>query len=325
MQASDGTTKWPDEVTSILGGDVCVALAYRTPAGGVVLTPVTTIGMFDEEEGTVTTTSSFGNWKKLVRIAADDRVALVYHARDHGRASTPHLIVAQGRASFPDRPDRAWVTPEAAANIERFLPLPRTGRFWSWVGREYAEERVPIVVSIHRMSVYDKPTAAEPSLVIGAPPADEPAPAQTAPRNGTEPRVAAKRYSKRLAKTRHRLIGFTDAEGFPTARVATFEHDGDSLIVDAPSLPPGGRRAGVLAHWFEPQLIGQGSVLLTGWLDVDETSGIATYSPHTTSGYALPASKFLFSVGGGLAAKLGYRKAVKAGHVRDGVWQRTTT
>jgi hypothetical protein len=325
MQPSDDTTTWPDEVTSILGGDICVALAYRTPAGGVVMTPVTTIGMFDQAAGTVTTTSSFGNWKKLVRIAADDRVALVYHARDHGGASTPHLVVAQGRASFPDQPDGQWLTPEAAENIEKFMPIPKTGRFWSWIGREYAEARVPIVVSIHRMSVYDDPTASEPSLVIGAPPAAEPAPPQTAPRNGTEPRVAAKRYAKRLAKTRHRLIGFTDAEGFPTARATSFEHDGDTLTVDAPSLPPGGRRAGVLAHWFEAQLIGQGSVVLTGWLEVDETSGLARYSPHTTSGYALPASKLLFSFGGGLNAKFGYRKAIKAGHVREGVWQRAST
>ncbi len=35
------TTRWPDTVDEILGGDHVVMLAYVTPASGVVLTPVT--------------------------------------------------------------------------------------------------------------------------------------------------------------------------------------------------------------------------------------------------------------------------------------------
>lgn len=310
---------WPEHVREILAGDVCVALGYRTPAAGVVLTPVTTIGMFDEVAGTVTTTSSFGNWKKLARIDADDRVALVFHAREHGTATSEHLVVVQGHASFPDRADGAWFTPDVLERLERYMPAPREGRFWDWVGREYLELRVPVTVSVHRMIVLPTPTAEEPEVVLGEP-LPAPAPPQSPPRKGTGPRVTARRYARRLGRARHTLVGYTDAEGFPMAKTASLRNEGDLLVVDAAGLPTGGRRAGVLAHWFDPQLVGQGSLVLTGWLEVDDAG--ARYAPHTTAGYEIPASTLMFSLGGGLAAKLGYRQAVKDGYVRDETWQR---
>ena len=98
---------WPEHVTEILGADLVVALGYRTPAGGVVVTPVTTLGMFDQDAGTITTTTTFGNGRKLVRIERDDRVALLFHTRQHGTSRAPHVVLAQGRASFPERADDA--------------------------------------------------------------------------------------------------------------------------------------------------------------------------------------------------------------------------
>jgi hypothetical protein len=312
---------WPGHVTDILGGDVCAALAYRTPAAGVVMTPVTTIGMFDEAARTVTTTTSFGNWKKLVRIDADDRVALIYHARDHSGVDDRHLVVVQGRASFPERADGPWLTPEAEARVERFLLPRKTGPGWDWLGREYYDSRIPITVDVHRIVVFADDGAAEPSEVIGAALPGPPAP-QEPPAKGTAPRVPAKRYRKRLRRSAHTLVGYTDADGFPTAHRIDVRAQGDTLVFDAPALPAGGRRAGVLAHWFEPQLVGQGSVVLTGWLHVDD--GQARYAPHTASGYAVPASPLLFHLGASLAAKVGYRQAVRSGHVRDGTWRRAS-
>jgi hypothetical protein len=309
---------WPEHVRDIVGNDVCVALAYRTPAGGVVLTPVSTMGMFDDEASTMTTTTSFGFWKKLVRIAADDRVALVYHARDHSGTGPQHLVVAQGHASFPRRADSEWATPSAKARLDRFVPPQKHGWFWDWLGREYYEQRVPLTVRLHRMAVYSDDHSAQPSEVIGAGWPRQPA-SQEPPAKGTAPRVPAKRYAKRLAKAKHLLVGYTDHEGFPMAHRVGLRRAGDMLHLDSPALPPGMRRAGLLAHWFGPQLVGQGSVLLTGWLDVDKAG--ARYAPHTTAGYEVPASQLLFSVGGATAAKLGYRQAVKAGHVADGSWR----
>jgi hypothetical protein len=309
---------WPEYVTDILANDVCVALAYRTPAGGVVLTPVTTFGTFDAQAGTVTTTTSFGTWKKLVRIAADDRVALVYHARDHSDVEHPHLVVAQGHASFPDTPDGSWLTAEALARVDRFVPVPKPGRVWDWIGREYYQERVAVTIAVRRLVVFDDDDAAGPSEVIGDPLAAEPPP-QDPPAKGTAPRVRAKRYASRVRKSPHQLAGYAGGDGFPMAHRVSLSQDGETLRFTSPALPPGGRRAGVLAHWFGAQMLGQGTAVMTGWLDVD--GGQASYSPHTVAGYVIPASRLVLAVGGGFNAKFGYRKAVKDGHVKDRAWQ----
>ena len=42
---------WPDNVDEILASDQVVALAYTTPAKGVVLTPLTNFGLRDREKG----------------------------------------------------------------------------------------------------------------------------------------------------------------------------------------------------------------------------------------------------------------------------------
>ena len=298
---------WPNHIIDIMSNDVCVALAYRTPAGGVVMTPVTTVGMHDPAAGTVTVTSSLGNWKKLVRMRDDDRVAIVYHARDHSGIEHPQLLVAQGRASFPDKADGNWLTPEAAARQHHFLPAHPKGRFLGWVTREYYDHRVPITIAVERI------------IVDGA---DQPAagPVSTPPAKGTSARVKPKKYLKRWKNAKHFLLGYVDVDGFPTAHRITPRIDSGDIRFRDVRLPEGGRRAGLLAHWFEPKLVGQGSVLMTGWLEVHDGEG--KFSPHTAGGYAMPPKELAYHLAGGLASKFGYRSALKKGLVRNGEWQR---
>ena len=78
---------WSDADDAIIGGDLTAALAYVTPAGGAVATPVAPIGLRDREAGTVVFTTSLGFGRKLERIRANPRVALAYHAREHGFAA----------------------------------------------------------------------------------------------------------------------------------------------------------------------------------------------------------------------------------------------
>jgi hypothetical protein len=60
-----------------------------TPAGGAVVTAVAPIGLRDREAGTVGFTTSLGFGRKLDRIKQTPRVALAYHAREHGFATEP--------------------------------------------------------------------------------------------------------------------------------------------------------------------------------------------------------------------------------------------
>lgn len=313
--------RWPAHVTEILGGDLVVAFGYRTPAAGVVATPVTTLGMFDEAAGTVTTSTAFGNGRKLTRIERDDRVALLFHTRHASAATSPHVVLVQGQASFPDRPDPSWLTPEVAAAWDRMLVPRKRGRLWDWIGREYYDFRVPITVAVHRLVVWpDRGAEGEPEVLGAALPAEAPR-SQEAPAGGTGPRVSAKAYAKRLERGHHRVLGWVGSDGFPVLVPARVTRDGDRLHVESSALPAGSRRAGLLAHWFEPRLKGQGNALLTGWLEVEAGRGI--YHPHTAAGYALPkVNDVAFSIGAGSATKLAHRKMARSGHIRDGVWQR---
>ena len=308
----------PSSVADILGNDLCAALATRTPAGGVALTPVTTLGAFDPMAGTVSTSTCLGNFAKLRNIDRDPRVAVVFHARDHTALDSTDVVVVQGRASFPVDPDPVFADTDLLPRWDEFMPPRKHGRFWGWVGREYYEARVPITVAAERVIVLDGPTG-ERTLSVGVADGGEPT-SQSAPKNGTGARVAPGKYSKRLAKCRHSLLGWVDSDGYPVAVPVEAELDGDVLRLGGAGLPDGARRAGFLAHWFEPRLVGQGSVLMTGWLERDGDS--AVYAPHTLKGYEVPASEAMFALGGGLAAKFGYRKAVQLGHVVDGTWQR---
>src|SRR6476659_439546 len=96
---------WDDEVEAVLDGDLTAALGYRTPAGGVVVQAIAPIGLHDRAAGTAGFTTSLGFSKKLERIERDPRVALAFHAREHGSACGETFVLAQGRARVIAQPD----------------------------------------------------------------------------------------------------------------------------------------------------------------------------------------------------------------------------
>src|SRR3569623_1530546 len=101
---------WNDEVDAVIGGDLTAAVAYGTPAGGAVVTAVAPVGLRDRERGTVGFTTSLGFGKKLERLRRDPRIALAYHARDHGFATDrPEYVLVQGRATVVEHPDPEWL------------------------------------------------------------------------------------------------------------------------------------------------------------------------------------------------------------------------
>src|SRR6185436_13560156 len=146
----DGVVRWPDDVDSIVAGDLTTALAYVTPAGGCVVAAVAPVGLRDREAGTVSFTTSLGFGKKLERLRKEPRVALAYHARDHGFSDSPLYVLVQGRASFDEEPDEAFLRDVVSPAAERFMGKPKEGRFWDYVLREYYATRVAVNVAVER-------------------------------------------------------------------------------------------------------------------------------------------------------------------------------
>ena len=120
---------WSDEVDSVIDGDLTAGLAYVTPAGGVVVTAVAPIGLRDRAAGTVGFTTSLGFGKKLERIKRNPKVALAYHAREHGFADSDLYVLVQGiarptrirtattsRTSSRKRPSASWARRSAACS-----------------------------------------------------------------------------------------------------------------------------------------------------------------------------------------------------------------
>ena len=86
--------------------------------------------------------------------------------------------------------------------------------------------------------------------------------------------------------------------------------EGLRLTTPPGRVPLGGRRAGLTSHAFERQMLGQNQRIHSGWTDAD--GGEVVYSPHSRSGYALPASKALYLIAtASLATRM--RAARKAG------------
>ena len=85
-------------------------------------------------------------------------------------------------------------------------------------------------------------------------------------------------------------------------------HAGCCQRMASGDLPPGRRRAGLLAHGYRPQLVGLSTRIFTGWLDVT-SDGAAVYAPHTSKGFIAPPSKTLLLVSNGLFAKFGMWQA----------------
>src|SRR6201994_2625069 len=98
---------WDDELEALFAADLTVALGYRTPAGGVVVQAVAPIALHDRERGTLGFTTSLGFSKKLERLARDPRVALAFHTRAHGTATSTLYVLAQGTATVIEHPSPA--------------------------------------------------------------------------------------------------------------------------------------------------------------------------------------------------------------------------
>ena len=194
------TVTWDDSLDAVFAGDLTAGLGYRTPAGGVVVQAVAPIGLRDRARGTLGFTTSLGFSKKLDRLAADPRVVLAFHAREHGRASSARYLLAQGTARVVDRPTETERDRVRTLAAER-LGAPKRGRFWDYWLREYYVTRVPVEVSVTRIQCWPTLDAAgTPELVLGEPlPAPPPA-SQSPPGRGTAPRIDVARAARRLRR-----------------------------------------------------------------------------------------------------------------------------
>ena len=306
------TVSWDDDLDEIFAGDLTVALGYRTPAAGVVVQAVAPIGLRDRERGTLGFTTSLGFSKKLERIAADPRVAMAFHAREHGRSAATRYVLAQGTAHVIEHPS------DAMRNVIRtqatdHLGAPREGFFWDRWLREYYVSRVPVEVTVTRILTWPTLDAAgAPAPVLGEPLALGPARPQQPPKGGTGPRIDVARAAKRLRATAHTLLGYAGADGAPVVvPVEIGAHDERGLMLtSATALPPGGRRAGLVGHSYRPRLIGLETRQHTGWLEVGEDA-VVRYAPHTETGYKAPPNKTLLLLLNGALAKKGVRQAAR--------------
>lgn len=294
---------WSDIEDGIIGGDLTAALAYVTPAGGAVVTAVAPIGLRDREEGTVGFTTSLGFGRKLDRINENPRVALAFHAREHGFASEPLFVLVQGTASYDAHPDPVVLTERVQPASTRFMGAPRTGVFWNrWLSAYYAD-RVLVTVKVERVVSWPDLSCGGGPVVAGVPLALEDPASQTPPKKGTGPRVDVSRAARRMRKLPHVLVAYPGVDGFPMIVPVTVGEDSPSGIALGGPLAAGGRRAGILAHRYEPKLIGLETRQHTGWLQ----DGV--YAPHTENGFRAPANKTLLLLGNGLMARRGLKQA----------------
>jgi hypothetical protein len=306
------TVTWSDQVDAVIGGDLTAAVAYGTPAGGAVVTAVAPVGLRDRERGTVGFTTSLGFGRKLERLKADPRIALAYHAREHGFANDPLFVLVQGRATVVDEPDAAWLENVLGPAAERFMGPPERGRLWDRWLREYYADRVLVDVAVERIVVWRTLSAAGEPEVVGAPLPEAPPEGQTSPKNGAGPRLDTERAARRMAKQPHKLLAFRGTDGLPA--IVPVSLDGGSReglhLRAAPGLiPAGGRRAGIIGHSYRSKLIGLGARQHTGWLHGADPAGRALYSPHTSSSFDAPPNKTLLLIANGFMAKRNLRRA----------------
>ena len=300
---------WSDADDAIIGGDLTAALAYLTPAGGAVVTAVAPIGLRDREARTVGFTTSLGFGRKLDRIRANPRVALAYHAREHGFATGSRFVLVQGEAHYDARPDREVLAERVQPASIRFMGPPRTGFFWSRWLKAYYADRVLVTVRVKRVVSWpDLGRVGEPAIV-GEPLASQRPDPQSPPRNGTAPRIDVARAARRLRRLPHVLAAYGDADGFPTIVPVAVGDDTAAGISLIGPITSGGRRAGLLGHRYEPKLIGLEARQHTGWLE----DGV--YAPHTESGFRAPANKTLLLLANGYMARRGLKQARALGRI----------
>jgi hypothetical protein len=303
---------WSDRIDEILGGDLTAGLAYVTPAGGTVLSAVAPIGIRDRAAGTVGLTTSLGFGRKLDRITRDPKVALAYHTRQHGFAAEPGLVVVQGTATVV--PATEQLRDELTAKAERFLGPMKKGPFWDRWLEAYYSDRVLVTVAVDRLLWWPTDDAKGAVEVVGDP-LPEAAP-QSPPKKGTGSRLDLDRVAKKLSPS-HRLVGWRGGDGYPVVvpvRAVTRSTDHVWVRVGGGVLPPGGRRVGLLAHDYRPELIGLRSAYALGWLDSNEGDEGRFY-PHTMGGFVAPPNKTLLLLANGYLARRGLRRAANEGRI----------
>jgi hypothetical protein len=312
---SSHVTAWPDFVEEIFEGDHAVALGYVTPAGGVVVTPVTNFALQDREAGTIAVNSSVGAWRKLERMRRNPHVAVAFHTRAHALTDRSEYVLVQGRASFRWPPDRDSWYAEMNGNWERPGGVPRdVGRRWEWWMSVY-HWRVNVRIAVERVVVWpDLDCRGEAEVHGAALPTEPPAP-QPPPARGTGPRIDHVRAAKRAARLPDVLLGWVGADGYPiVVPVEVGETSERGIAIEAPGLiPAGGRRAGLAAHWFARGVIGQVQRIHTGWLEGDAGARRGVYAPHTETGYRFPASKLIYKTAVGFETRRRLREARRAG------------
>ena len=228
-------------------------------------------------------------------------------------------MLVQGRAEIIPDPDETLMTLVWDQGV-RILGSAKRGRlFWDRWLREYYAVRVPVLVHLDRILAWpDLRCAGGPEVLGTSAPLEPPAP-QNPPKGGTGPRLNSARATRRCRAKRHQLLAYRGADGYPVTVPIEIQRagpDGMRLTAVPGLLPPGGRRAGLLAHSYRPQLIGLTTRYHTGWLEADP-EGTATYAPHTAAGFVGPPNKTLLLLGNGLIAKLGVRSARKAGRLTE--------
>jgi hypothetical protein len=304
--------RWSADLDDVIRGDITAAAGYITPAGGAVVTAVAPCGIGQRDAGVIGFTTSLGFGKKLERIVRDPHVALAYHAREHGFSASPAFVLAQGVATVDLRPSRARLE-ALSPQAERYVGKVVRGPVWDRLLREYYGERVFVDIAVQRVAVWPDLSASGDMEVTGAAwpgPADP----QPPPKNGTGPRVDVAKAAGRIATLPHRVLAYRGADGFPVivpVQIAGHNEAGLRLVVPGGLLPPGGRRAGLLAHAYRPQLVGLSTRIFTGWLQVNRDG--AVYAPHTSRGFVAPPSKNLLLVSNGLLAKFGLWQARRHG------------
>jgi hypothetical protein len=311
---------WPDAIDEVLGGDMVAALAYTTPAKGAVAMAVGPIGLRDREAGTVGFTTSLGFGRKLERMQRDPRIALAYHAREHGLAKGPNnrFVLVQGDAELQLEPDRDYLEHVIAPKAARFMGPPRRGAFWDRWMQAYYADRVVVTVKVRRIVSHAQLDAAGPREVLGEPMPAEPPPPQKPPAKGTGPRVDAVKAARRWRALDHQIVAFRGTDGYPVMLpFAVGEATEQGIVITTPAgLPLGGRRAGVLAHSFGPQMTGLAARQHTGWLEVSSPHR-GVYAPHTETGFRAPRNKTAMLLANGLLAHWGLRRARRSGRLEQ--------
>lgn len=274
-----------------------------------MVAPVSNFGLNDRDAGIVTFNSSVGAWKKLDRIRRNPRVAIAFHTRAHARIDRPEYVLVQGRASL--QPPVEDYPTSILEHWERIEPWRDLGPVWRRWLRVYAL-RVEVRVEVERVIVWPDLGCEGTHEVEGVPLATDLPSSQSPPAKGVAPRVNQVRVARRAAKLPNVLLGWIGADGFPfVVPVSVGVADGRGILLEPPQgiAPPGGRRAGLTAHWFSHGVVGQRQMICTGWMESAGEGSAVTYAPHTLAAYRMPNSRFVYRVAVGLFTRLRYREA----------------